>query len=61
MADFFRAAFGKDGHEFVAAQADGEVGTANGALQAIGKTFQQRVTGGVAVIVIDLFQAVHVH
>ena len=61
VADFIGAALGKDGHEFVAPEADCEVRTANGALQAIGKTFQQSVTGGVAVIVIDLFQAVHIH
>ncbi len=61
MANLFGAAFRKHGHEFVAAQAHGEVGTANGALQAIGETLQHSVAGGVAVTVINLFQAVEIH
>ena len=61
VANFFGAALREDGHEFIAAEADGEIGAANGALQAIGETLQQGVAGGVAVIVIDLFQAVYVH
>lgn len=61
VANFFGAALGKNGHEFIAAEADSEVRTANGALQAVGEALQQRIAGGVAVIVIDLLQAVHVH
>ena len=61
VTNFVRAAFWKDGHEFIAAQADRKIGAANGALQAIGETFQQRVAGSMAVIVIDLFQAVYIH
>lgn len=61
MANLFGAALREDSHEFIAAQADGKVGTANGALQAIGETLQQGITGSVAVIVIDQFESVHVH
>ena len=55
VPDFFGATFRKQRHEFITAQTNGQVGTANGALQAIGETFQHGVAGGVAVAVINLF------
>ena len=61
VANFVGATFREQGHEFIAAQTHGEIGAANGALQAIGEAFQHGVTGRVTVAVVNEFQAVQIH
>lgn len=46
--------------EFVAAVAEGEVGLAEGDADAVGEALEEVVAGGVAVDVVDLFEAVEI-
>ncbi len=61
VTNFFRAAFRQQSHEFVAAQAHGKIRAANGALQSIGESLQQSIARGVAVLVVNLLQAIEIH
>jgi hypothetical protein len=61
VPNFFGATFRKQGHELITTQTHREIGTANGALQAIGKAFQDGIACGVAVAIINLFKAVEIH
>ena len=52
MTNFVRAAFGQEGHKFVAAETHSEIGTANGALETLCETFDDKIAGSVAVAVV---------
>jgi hypothetical protein len=55
-----RLAIDEQHHEFVAAPASGEVGTASGMVEALAKFLEDSVTGLVAVGVVDLLEIVDV-
>ena len=51
--NFFGAALGKNGHEFIATEADGEVRAANRALETVREALDNGIAGGMAVGVVD--------
>jgi len=57
---FVDPAFRQQDHEFIATQADREIGSADGALQAFGKSFQQEITRGVTQAIVDGLQVIEI-
>src|SRR6201984_3048614 len=60
MAHFIRAAFRQQGHEFIAAEANSEIGASNGALQPFRESFDDEVARRVTKPVIYGFQFIQI-
>ena len=60
MTHFLRATFRQQGHEFITAEANREIGAANGALQALRESFDDEIARRVTMPVIYGFQFIQV-
>ena len=60
VTHFIRAAFRQQGHEFIAAEANSEIGASNGALQPLRKSFDDEVARRVTKLIIYGFQFIQV-